>query len=65
MRRVLLVCALAALLTPALAIAGRQQFPTFFAAIKFNASASKVLFKGTLFVSSQITQTNPRQRVCD
>ena len=48
MRRLLVVSLLTALLVPAVALAGGQQFPTFFASLKFKASASQVIFKGTL-----------------
>ena len=49
MRRSLSLLVPAALLTPALALGGGpQQAPTVFTALKFKASASKVVFKGTL-----------------
>ena len=49
MKRLLVVLAVAALVTPALALAGgAQQFPTFFTTKTFKVSASKAVFKGTL-----------------
>jgi hypothetical protein len=49
MRRTPLAVALGLLALPALGFAGgQQQFPTRFAELSFKASASKVVFKGTL-----------------
>jgi len=48
MRRSLVALLLVALIVPALALASGPQFPTFFTSKTFKASASKLVFKGTL-----------------
>ena len=49
MRRAVIAVIVTAALVPAVALAGGQrQFPTVFSALTFKASASKVVFKGTL-----------------
>jgi hypothetical protein len=53
MRRSLLALMLIALLIPALAIAGAEQYPTRFASLTFKASSEKIVFKGTLASSEE------------